>query len=133
MALAEWLCTSAELSAPLFYKGKGVLMGNFKVKTDYIEDWLVKKVDKNCQAVILKVLDAFEELGPLSRSERLPRSRTKPLFYGISEIRVKQFRIGYFWDGSTCVLLHGIRKKRDSWPQKDIQILKKRKRDYLNS
>jgi phage-related protein len=79
----------------------------------------------------LKVLELFEEFGPLSRNEGLPRSRTKHLFDGISEIRVKQFRVAYFWNGSTCFLLHGIQKKRDDWPQKDIEILKKRKRACL--
>ncbi|MDB9313955.1 type II toxin-antitoxin system RelE/ParE family toxin [Spirulina sp. CS-785/01] len=102
---------------------------NYAINTDYVEDWMIKEVDKKSQAVILRILETFEQLGPLDAREQLPRSKTKFLCDGILEIRVKQYRIAYFWHNSTCYLLHGIRKKRDDWPKKDIQLAKKRKKN----
>ena len=103
----------------------------FQIQTELIEDWLTQKVEQRSQAIILKVLETFAEFGPLSAQEKLPRARIKFLFDGILEIRVRQYRIAYFWNNSICYLLHGIQKKRDDWPQKDIQIIKNRKKLFL--
>lgn len=100
----------------------------FQIQTELIEDWLTKKVDQRSQAIVLNVLETFAELGPLLAREKLPRTRIKFLFDGIFEIRVGQYRIAYFWNNSICYLLHGIQKKRDDWPQKDIEIVKTRKK-----
>lgn len=105
---------------------------NFEIKTELIEDWLLTKVDHNSQAEILHVLETFEEFGPLSSQEKIPRTKIKFLFDGIFEIRVGQYRIAYFWNNSICYLLHGIQKKRDDWAKKDLQLVKKRKRSCLN-
>ena len=103
----------------------------FEIRTELIEDWLIKKVDQLSQAIILQVLETFAEFGPVDSQEKLPRTKIKFLFDGIFEIRVGQYRIAYFWNNSICYLLHGIKKKRDDWPQKDIQLVKKRKNSCL--
>ncbi len=86
---------------------------------------LIKKVDQLSQAIILEVLETFAEFGPVSSQEKLPRTKIKFLFDGIFEIRVGQYR------NSICYLLHGIKKQRDDWPQKDVQLVKKRKNSCL--
>ncbi len=104
----------------------------FEIRTELIEDWLIKKVDQLSQATILQVLETFAEFGPVDSQEKLPRTKIKFLFDGIFEIRVGQYRIAYFWNNSSCYLLHGIKKQRDDWPQKDVQLVKKRKKLLLN-
>ncbi len=104
---------------------------NFEIRTELIEDWLIKKVDQLSQAIILEVLETFAEFGPVDSQEKLPRTKIKFLFDGIFEIRVGQYRIAYVWNNSICYLLHGIKKQRDDWPQKDVQLVKKRKKKLL--
>jgi len=106
-------------------------MENFVIYTDFVEDWLTTKVDAKSQAVILSVLEIFSEFGSIYGNNKIPRSKIKLLFDGIFEIRVKEYRLAYFWKDSTCYLLHGIQKKRDDWAKKDIELLKKRKRLIL--
>ena len=108
----------------------------FKIHIDFIADWLTQDrkksamVSKQAKATFLHVFDIFEDLGPVDAREHLPRTRTKHLFDGIWEIRVGQFRIAYFWHTSTCVLLHGIKKKRDKWSRNEKAIAKRNKRFY---
>lgn len=83
------------------------------------------------RATFLHVLEVFELMGPAAGREKLPRTQTRHLFDGIWEIRVGQYRLAYFWDSSTCVLLHGIKKKRDDWPSREKEVVKKRKSNYL--
>ncbi|HBW58630.1 MAG TPA: hypothetical protein DEF27_12840 [Oscillatoriales bacterium UBA8482] len=104
---------------------------NFEIRTELIEDWLIKKVDQLSQAIILEILETFAEFGPVYSQEKLPRTKIKFLFDGIFEIRVGQYRIAYFWNNSICYLLHGIKKQRDDWPHKDVQLVKKRKNSCL--
>lgn len=111
----------------------------YSINTEFVEDWLTQTkkrsqmVDDEVRATFLLVLEVFEDLGPIDAREKLPRSRTKHLFDGIWEIRVAQYRIAYFWDGSRCVLLHGIKKKRDEWTSQEKEVVKKRKCTYLES
>ncbi len=109
-------------------------MNQYSVKTELVEDWLTDKVDakaRKTRKVILDILEVFEEVGPVVK-DKLPQSKIAPLFDGIWEIRVGQYRIAYFWDGATCVLLHGIQKKRDEWSHKDRKLIKQRKKRYFH-
>ena len=106
-------------------------MEKFVIYTDFVEDWLINKVDVKSQAVILSILDIFSEFGSIYGDEKIPRSKIKLLFDGIFEIRVKEYRLAYFWKDSTCYLLHGIQKKRNDWAKKDIELLKTRKKLIL--
>lgn len=105
--------------------------------TEPVKDWLYqtqkksRMVDAKDRETFLFVFKVFEEGGPNNARGKLPRDRTKRLFDGIWEIRVAQYRIAYFWDGSRCVLLHGIRKKRDKWTSQEKEVVKKRKSTYL--
>ena len=109
----------------------------FKVNHDFVQEWFSQTrkknlmIDAKSRAVFLKVLEVFEENGSEFSNENLPSSKIKFLFDGIYEIRVKQFRLAYFWYGSTCVLLHGIKKKQDKWSPQDKEVAKKRKDTYL--
>ncbi len=109
----------------------------YAIHTEMIEDWLTQTrkkshmVDAKARAIFLGVLEIFEAAGPVAAREQIPRSRTKHLFDEIWEIRVDQYRIAYFWDSSTCVLLYGIRKKRDEWTPQDKEVVKDRKLKYL--
>lgn len=109
----------------------------YSVNTDFVEDWLTQDnkksqmVDTEVRAIFLLILEVFEDVGPIAAREKLPRSRTKHLFDGVWEIRVAQYRIAYFWDSSTCVLLYGIKKKRDEWTSQEKEVVKKRKANYL--
>lgn len=111
----------------------------FEVDYDFVEDWLCQTCNKSAipdsktQATFIHVLEIFEELGPVAGRERLPYTRTKFLFDGIWEIRVGQFRLAYFWYGSKCVLLHGIRKKQNGWSEKDKKIVRKRKAAHVKN
>jgi mRNA-degrading endonuclease RelE of RelBE toxin-antitoxin system len=111
----------------------------YSVNTELVEEWLTQTrkksqmVDAETRATFLLVLELFEDVGPIDAREKLPRSRTKHLFDGIWEIRVDQYRIAYFWDSSICVLLYGIRKKRDEWTSQEKEIVKKRKVSYLEA
>jgi phage-related protein len=110
-------------------------MSLHEIETYWVEDWLKTKVDPKSQAIFLHILEIFEQFGEYASnpaSDLIPRSRLKHLFDGISEIRVGQYRLAYFWQESTCVLLHGIQKKRDDWPDRDLKLLKKRQRLYLD-
>lgn len=112
---------------------------DFSINAEFVEDWLTQTrkksqmVDAEVRATFLLVLELFEAVGPISAREKLPRSRTKHLFDGIWEIRVDQYRIAYFWDGSICVLLYGIKKKRDEWTSQEKEVVKKRKFSYLEA
>lgn len=94
----------------------------------FVEDWLEEVTDKKAVATLVRVLEMFEKHGPIP--EGVPRTSLKHLFDGIWEIRINQCRVGYFWDGDQCILLHGIVKKSNSWPLKDVKLLKKRRSKY---
>lgn len=110
----------------------------FCIVFDFVEDWFNQTrkkhlmVDAKSKAIFLSVFEIFEAVGPIAAREKLPRTRTKFLFDGIWEIRVEQFRVAYFWHDSTCVLLHGIKKKQDKWIASDIQVVQKNKALYLD-
>lgn len=109
----------------------------FEVNDLLIEEWLTQKskksqiVDDKTGAILLHILEIFKEVGPIIAREKLPRTRIKHLFNDVWEIRVHQYRIAYFWDGVVCVLLHGIRKKTDKWPLKEIEVVKTRRKNYI--
>lgn len=111
----------------------------FDINDSLIEEWLTQKskksqiVDEKAKAIFLHTLEIFENLGAIAALEKLPRTRTKHLFDDIWEIRVDQYRIAYLWDNSVCVLLHGIRKKTDKWPLKEIKVVKNRKKNYFKN
>jgi mRNA-degrading endonuclease RelE of RelBE toxin-antitoxin system len=111
----------------------------FNINDSLIEKWLTQEskksqmVDEKAKAIILHTLEIFEYVGPIAAREKLPRTRTKHLFDNIWEIRVCQYRIAYFWDDAVCVLLHGIRKKTDEWPLKEIKVVKTRKEKYFKN
>lgn len=110
----------------------------FEINYLLIEEWLTQKskksqmVDDKAEAILLHILEIFKEVGPIVAREKLPRTRIKHLFNDVWEIRVHQYRIAYFWDGVVCVLLHGIRKKTDKWPLKEIEVVKTRRKNYIN-
>jgi mRNA-degrading endonuclease RelE of RelBE toxin-antitoxin system len=93
-----------------------------------VEDWIGGLDDKRNQAVILHVLETFKLHGSIN--SQLPRTRLKHLFDGVWEIRAGQYRLAYFWDNQHCLVLHGIVKKRDDWPHKDVKLVKQRKAEY---
>lgn len=111
----------------------------FDINDSLIEEWLTQKskksqmVDEKAKAIFLHTLEIFEDVGAIAAREKLPRTRTKHLFDDIWEIRVYQYRIAYFWDDGVCVLLHGIRKKTDEWPLKEIKLVKTRKKNYFEN
>ncbi|MEA5497459.1 type II toxin-antitoxin system RelE/ParE family toxin [Limnoraphis robusta Tam1] len=113
------------------YEWSPYMAERFKIQSELIEDWLTKEVDQRYQAIILKVLETFEEFGPLSAREKLPNTKIKFLRDGIWEIRVGQYRIAYFWNNSTCYLLRGIQKKRNDWPKRYMKIIRKRKSIFI--
>lgn len=114
-------------------------MTESKFEVDYllVEEWLTQKskrsqmVDDKTKAILSRTLKVFKEVGPTY--EELPGNRTKKLFDGIYEIKVGQYRLAYFWDDTVCVLLLGIKKKRDKWVLKDIELVKTRRKNYLNN
>lgn len=114
-------------------------MGNeFNVVFDFIEDWFFQSrkkhlmLDAKTKAVFLHVFETFQAVGPVAAREELPRTRTKFLFDGVWEVRVGQFRVAYFWHGSTCILLHGIKKKQDKWIASDKAVVQKNKAIYFD-
>jgi len=111
----------------------------FEVNDLLIEEWLTQKskksqmVDKKTEAILLHILEIFKEVGPIFAREKLPQPRTKRLFNDVWEIRIHQYRIAYFWDGVVCVLLHGIKKKTNKWPLKEIEVVKTRRKNYISN
>jgi phage-related protein len=111
------------------------LIEEFDINDSLIEDWLTQTrnksqmVDEKVKAIFLHILKIFQDVGPIAARDRLPRNRIKHLFDDIWEIRAHQYRIAYFWDGSVCVLVHGIRKKTNEWPLKEIKLVKTRKKN----
>jgi hypothetical protein len=111
----------------------------FEINYLLIEEWLTQKskksqmVDDKTEAILLHILEIFKEVGPIVSREKLPRTRIKHLFNDVWEIRVHQYRIAYFWDDAVCVLLHGIRKKTNKWPLKEIELVKTRRKKYSDN
>jgi Gp49-like protein DUF891 len=111
----------------------------FEINYLLIEEWLTQKskksqmVDDKTEAILLHILEIFKEVGPIVARDKLPRSRTKHLFHDVFEIRIHQYRIAYFWDDEVCVLLYGIRKKTHKWPLKKIEVVKTRRKNYINN
>jgi hypothetical protein len=48
------------------------------------------------------------------------RTQFKKLQGDLWEFKVNQHRIGCYQDGKVWVLTHGLTKKRDSWPQREL-------------
>jgi hypothetical protein len=111
----------------------------FEINDLLIGEWLTQKskksqmVDKETEAILLHILEIFKEVGPIFEREKLPQPRTKHLFNDVWEIRIHQYRIAYFWDGVVCVLLHGIKKKTNKWPLKEIEVVKTRRKNYISN
>ena len=111
----------------------------FELNDSFIEDWLTQTrkksqmIEEKSKATILHTLEILVAGGPVPARERLAPDRTKHLFDDVWEIRVHQYRIAYFWDDEVCVLLYGIRKKTHKWPLKKIEVVKTRRKNYINN
>ena len=97
-----------------------------------ILEFLQSLSDKE-QAKILREIDLLEEFGLALGMPHIRKMRgTQDLW----ELRVKhssnQFRIFFFYfvDGQ-FVLLHGIRKKSDKTPMRDLRLAEARRQRYL--
>jgi phage-related protein len=93
----------------------------------------IGKLETKAQAKIARALDLFQKygvaLGP-------PHVEPVPGAKGIRELRVpfggQAYRLLFFVDGETIVLLHGFTKKSRKLPRKELQIAVARMKDYLS-
>lgn len=111
----------------------------YSVDTKRVKEWLTQTrkksqmVDAKARSTFRSIFKIFEDRGWMGARDKLSRYRIKYLFDGIWEIRVDQYRIAYFWDGSICILLYGIKKQRDEWTRREKEVVKKCKLKYLKT
>ena len=95
-----------------------------------VEEFL-DSLDNKMRAKILLAIALLETNGP-----QLREPYSKPLGYGIFEIRAKQGNnitrtLYFFYDGKQIILTNGFVKKTQKTPSAEIQRAKKYRAEYL--
>lgn len=92
----------------------------------------IAALDAKSQAKTARALDLLEEYGP---SLGMPHIRPLPDTGGLRELRVpfggQAYRLLFFSDGNSLVLVHGFAKKTHKLPRKELNIAVSRMKDYL--
>jgi phage-related protein len=88
--------------------------------------------DAKTQAKIARALDLLEKYGS---SLGMPHVRALPDTGGLRELRIpfggQAYRLLFFADGNTLVLVHGFVKKAPKLPGKELRTAAARMKDYL--
>jgi len=94
---------------------------------DYINSQEALRIAKIRNAI--RLLGEFGIEDSLSGNKKLKGSRYK----GVHQLAVESSRIIYFLiSGNKFVLLHAFTKKTNKTPIKELEIARKRMKDYLN-
>jgi phage-related protein len=92
----------------------------------------IAALDEKAQAKIARALDLLEECGP---ALGMPHVRPLPDTGGLRELRVpfggQAYRLLFFTDGNSLVLVHGFVKKAQKLPRRELQTAVSRMKDYL--
>lgn len=101
----------------------------FEDGTNAIDPWL-DTLSPKMQAKVLRSIQLLKEFGPLLRE---PNS--KPLEDGIFELRTTfgsdiERTLYFFQTGQKIVLTNGFTKKSQKTPRSEIELAKKRRKDY---
>jgi len=101
--------------------------------------WIAKQYDKvwteiyeSCDDDTRDVLDSHLDLLERNGSQS-DRPISAPLGDGIFELRAKNVRmLFYFGKNRDIIFVHGIIKKVRKVPREDIELAKKRRKEYTN-
>ncbi|MBT3689977.1 type II toxin-antitoxin system RelE/ParE family toxin [bacterium] len=87
----------------------------------------IKSLNKEIIAKVLRVLDLLEEF-----NYKLPLPHSKPLGKGLFELRIRgsqEVRLFYIFYNNNIIILHGIVKKSNQIPKKEINLAYIRKKE----
>ncbi len=103
-----------------------------KPNATYLVADFIAALNEKAQAKIARALDLLEECGP---ALGMPHVRPLPDTGSLRELRIpfggQAYRLLFFADGNSLVLVHGFVKKTQKLLRKELQTAISRMKDYL--
>lgn len=97
---------------------------------DEIVSNFVSSLDISTRARAMRTIDLLETFGP-----KLSAPYSKKVSQNLYELRIRgkiHIRIFYAFIGEDIILLHGIKKKTNKLPKKDMELALKRYRNVFD-